>query len=131
MTTPDWHPVPLAFEVVASERGSDDERTVTITSVLRDDFAVRVNYEIAPALSGVRFGPWGEATDDAGNRYDDGGGVFGQAAAKNCTDGTLSFPVPAREATQLTARIEWIFGETWNGGTHELRIELVRPPGAA
>src|SRR3954469_20299849 len=100
MTTPDWHPVPLAFEVVAYERGPDEERTLTITSVLRDDVALRVSYEIVPPLSDVHFGPWGEADDDAGNRYDDGGGVFGHHAAKNRTEGTLSFPLPAREATQ-------------------------------
>lgn len=124
MTTPDWHPVPLAFEVVAYERGADEERRLTITSVLRDDFALRVNYEIVPPLSDVLLGPWGEADDDAGNRYDDCGGAFGHDAAKNRTDGTLSFPLPAREATRLSARIEWVFGDTWNGGTHELRIEL-------
>jgi hypothetical protein len=130
MTTPDWHPVPLAFAVVAYERGPDEKRTPTITSVLRDDFALRVNYEIVPPLSDVHFGPWGEADDDVGNVYIDEGGVFGHDAAKNRTDGTLSFPLPAREATELSARIEWVYGDAWNGGTHELRIELRHPPRA-
>jgi hypothetical protein len=130
MTTRDSDPAPLAFEVVAYERGPDEERTVTITSVLRDDVAVRVNYEIRPPLADVTFGPYGEADDDAGNRYDDTGGVFGHDAAKNRTDGTLSFPLPVRAATQLKARIEWAFGDTWNGGTHEFRIELWHPPKA-
>jgi hypothetical protein len=121
---PDWHPVALAFEVVAHERGPDEERTLTITSVLRDDFAVRVNYEIVPPLSDVHFGPWGEADGDTGNRYDDGGGVFGHDPGEDRTDGTLSFPLPPREATQLNARVEWVYGDTWYGGTHELRIEL-------
>ena len=78
MTTAEWHPVSLAFKVITYERGPDPERALTVTSVVRDDFAVRVNYEIAPALIDAHFGPMGEASDDVGNRYDDCGGVFGQ-----------------------------------------------------
>jgi hypothetical protein len=124
MTTPHWHPAPLAFEVVAYKRGPDEEHTLTITSVLRDDFALRVNYEIVPSLGDVHLGPWGGADDDAGNRYEDSGGVFGRDPARDRTEGTVSFPLPAREATQLNVRIEWVFGDTWNGGTHGLRIQL-------
>ena len=128
MTTPEWHPRPPTFKVIAYEQGPDAGRALAITSVVRDDFAVRVNYEIVPPLVDVHFGPMGEATDDVGNGYDDGGGVFGHDAARNRTDGTLSFPLPPREATQLNARIEWLFGDAWNGGTHELRIDLRQSP---
>jgi hypothetical protein len=35
VTTRDWHPAPLAIEVVAYEQGPEKELRVTITSVLR------------------------------------------------------------------------------------------------
>jgi hypothetical protein len=124
MTMSDWHPAPLAFEVVRYEPGPDTERSVRITSVLRDDHAIRVNYEVRPALIDTQFGPYGDAVDNLGNWYEDGGGAHGLDEARNRTDGTVSWPLPAAEATQLFVRVEWQYGDTWDGGVHELRINL-------
>jgi hypothetical protein len=127
MTTPGWHPVRLVFEVTGYERRPGDGRTLTITSVLRDGHAIRINYEIAPPLTGARFGPWGEAEDDLGNRYDDSGGAFGPERT-NRTDGVLSMPLPVEAARKLLVRIEWVFGDAWDGGAQQLRIFLAHTP---
>jgi hypothetical protein len=124
MTTPESDPVRLDFEVTEYERRPGDGRTLTITSVLRDGHAIRINYEIAPPLTGARFGPWGEAEDDLANRYNDSGGAFGPDDRRNRTDGVLSLPLPVEAARELLVRIEWVFGDAWDGGAQQLRIDL-------
>jgi hypothetical protein len=128
MTMSDWHPVPLSFEVSAYVPGPDGSRTLTITSVLRDDHAIRVNYEIVPHLVNPEFGPWGDAEDDLGNQYEDSGGAYGFDDRRNRTNGTLSCPRPDPSANLLTVRIEWVYGDTWAGGEHELRVDLANAP---
>ena len=124
MTTADWHPEALEFEVVEFEPGPDEAHSLRLTSVIRDDYAIRVNYEIVPPPEGLRFGPFGEAEDDLGNSYDDSGGAYGRDPDRNRINGDLSFPLPAPEAKELVVRIEWEWLETWEGGKHTLRLRL-------
>jgi hypothetical protein len=124
--------MPLAYEVIRYDRGPDDQRELTITSVIRDDHAIRINYEIVPPLVDPRFGPWAEAEDDLGNHYDDVGGAYGHDPRRDRTNGDLSMPLPANAAKQLTVRVVWTWdsggSRGWDGGTHQLRIQLARPP---
>jgi hypothetical protein len=123
VTTPAWHTVPLAFEVTADDGERSYEHVLTITSVQRDDYAIRVNYEIAPPIVGGQFGPGGEAKDDVGNEYEDSGGVVGPTG--NYMDGTLSFPLPAAEATELRALIEWRdLDDAWEVRPVDVRVIL-------
>ncbi len=126
MTSPDWHPLLLTFEVVKRPRKAAGEYELAITSVQRDDYAIRVNYEVRPPLPEQHFfGPRGEATDDRGNEYEDAGGAFGPREDPPRTEGVLSFPLPPPAATQLLTRIEWdSFGAAWEGQAHELRVTL-------
>ncbi|MEA2495267.1 MAG: hypothetical protein QOJ29_3178 [Thermoleophilaceae bacterium] len=125
MTMPDWHPVALAFEVTEDRGAPVDGHNLSITSVVRDDYGIRVNYEIVPPLVSAVFGPGGVAADDLGNRYEDAGGTFGLDPDRGRTDGALTMPLPAFGASRLVVRFRWDeLDSLWEGRAHELRIAL-------
>jgi hypothetical protein len=79
MSRPESRPVALSFEVTETCRGPSAANGVTIMSVERDDFGIRVNYDIAQPLGFGSHGPRGEAKDDLGNDYHNLGSHFGLA----------------------------------------------------
>src|SRR5438874_2659186 len=116
MSRPDWHPVPLEYEVIDARGKRAGEHEVAINSVQRDDHAIRVRYRIEPPLAGHRFGLSGEAKDDLGTEYDDVGGAFGLRDDPPRTDGVLSFRLPRADATLLRVRLVWeSFDDAWEG----------------
>jgi hypothetical protein len=126
----DSHPVALSFEVSETSGGSSATNGVTITSVERDRFAIRVTYDIVPPLDSGSHGPRGEAKDDLGNDYDDLGGAFGLASGGRTagvrTAGVLTLPLPPPAATVLRIRIAWepSVSSIWDGPAHEVRVSL-------
>ena len=128
MTTPEGHPIPLTFEVT-DDGGPLGERAVTITSVKRDQDGIRVDYQIVPPLTGSVVGPWGEAQDDLGNRYDDRGGAYGLDPERNVTAGVLTLVSPVPNASGLVVRIAWDdLDDIWSSRAYELRIDLADSP---
>jgi hypothetical protein len=129
MTTPDAHPGSLAFEVTQDDGGSPGGHAVTITSVRRDEDGIRIEYEVAPPLTGRLFGPWGEAQDDLGDRCDDRGGAHGIDRERNRTEGVLTIEAPASGASRLVVRIAWDdLDDIWASRAYELRIDLAGSP---
>jgi hypothetical protein len=103
----------LAFEVTANRGGPIDGQALTITSVVRDEHGIRINYELDPALPdgivGIAgAGPQGVAEDDLGNRSDDWGGAFGRHPDRpDRTDGVLTMRIPTAPASLLRVHIAW------------------------
>ena len=136
MSRPQSQPAALSFEVTETRAGSVASNGITITSIERDDFGIRVNYEIVPP-PGVDFhGPRVEATDDLGNDYRDLGGHFGLTAGEGCTDiadgakarahGEFTMPLPPPAATVLRIRITWdaSLSSIRVRPAHEIRVSL-------
>jgi hypothetical protein len=136
MSRPEPDPIALSFEVTETRGGPSAENTVTITSVERDDFGIRVNYDIVPPLGFGSHGPRGEAKDDLGNHYHALGGHFGLTADGGSTDityganalarGGLTMPLPPPTATMLRIRITWeaSLSSIWEGPAYEVRVSL-------
>ena len=132
---PESHLTTLSFEVTET-RGGPSAKTVTITSVERDDLGIRVNYEIVPPVDLDSHGPRGEAKDDLGNDYHGLGAHFGLTAGGESTDityganvrarGGLTMPLPPPAATMLRIRITWDASRSsiWEGPAHEVRVSL-------
>jgi hypothetical protein len=133
---PESHLTALSFEVTETRCGPS-AKTVTITSVDRDDYGISVNYEILPPLDCGSQGPRGEAKDDLGNDYHDLGGHLGLLATRGgSTDithgdnvrarGGLTMPLPPLAATMLRIRITWDASRSsiWEGPAHEVRVSL-------
>jgi hypothetical protein len=125
MSRSESHPIALSFEVTETRGGPSAANGVTITSVERDDFGIRVNYDVVPALGLGSHGPRGEAKDDLGNDYDDLGGAFGLVRGGS-TAGVLTMPLPPPAATMLRIRISWdaSLSSIWEGPAHEVRVSL-------
>ncbi len=70
MSQPGSDPIALSFEVTGARGDASVANRVTITSVERHDFGIRVNYDAAAPLGLGSHGPRGEAKDDLGNDYD-------------------------------------------------------------
>lgn len=125
MSPPEWHSTPLSFEIAEDSAGPIEGRRLTITSVVRDDYGVRINYEIVPPLPKPLHGPGGVAEDDLGNRYEDLGGAIGHDPVRSRTDGVLTMPLPPPGASALRVRFGWSQGPaTWQRKTHAVRILL-------
>jgi hypothetical protein len=99
-------PIALSFEITETRAGPAAANAVAITSVERDDYGIRVNYEIVPPLGASSHGPRADAKDDLGNDYHDSGGHVGLAAGGGSTDiadgvnvrarGGFTMPLPPR-----------------------------------
>jgi hypothetical protein len=111
-------PVALNFEIREPPGNYSTGKGLRITSVERDDHAIRVRYDfgITPRLGiGAAFAadrPRGAAKDDLGKVYRElGGGFFGLAAgddsrgavARAC--GGFTLPLPDSAASELRIRI--------------------------
>jgi len=125
MSSAEWHPIPLSFEVSEDSSDTAEGRRLTVTSIVRDDHGVRISYEIVPPLPEPLHGPHGVADDDLGNRYEDLGGAVGRDPVRDVTDGVLTMPLPADDATTLRVRFNWSQGpRAWRQTTHEVHIRL-------
>jgi hypothetical protein len=94
MSRPESPPIALSFEVTETCGGPSAANVVTITSVERDDFGIRVNYDTVPTLGVGSYGPRGEAKDDLGNDYLALGSHFGLTAVGGSTDITYGASAP-------------------------------------
>lgn len=88
------------------------ERTLRVTSVGMDEYALRVEYEITPPINPAG---WEDAIkegaaqyvwylsghDNLGNEYDDWGGAYGLSPDGQRTEGVRSLPLPAANASWL------------------------------
>jgi hypothetical protein len=121
---PNRIPSPVSFEVIETRGGPSAANGITITTVERDDFGIRVNYDVVSPLGFGSHGPRGEAKDDLGNDYDNLGGGFGLARAG--WRGVLTLPLPPPAATMLRIRISWdaSLSSIWEGPAHEVRVSL-------
>lgn len=117
-------PTVLSFEVTETPSGPSAADGVTITSVERDDFCIRVNYDSVAPLGFGSHGPRGEAKDDLGNDYDSLGCHFG--LARGGARGGLTMPLPPPAATMLRVRIAWDASRSsiWEEPAHEVRVSL-------
>jgi hypothetical protein len=124
MSRPESPSIALSFEVTETRGGPSAPNGVTITSVERDDFGIRVNYDSVPPPSFGSHGPRGEAKDDLGNDFDDLGGHFG--LARDGWRGGFTMPLPPPAATMLRIRITWdaSLSSIWEGPAHEVRVSL-------
>jgi hypothetical protein len=124
MSRPESPPIALSFEVTGDSRRPSAANGLTITSVERDDFGIRVNYDIVSPLGFGSHGPRGEAKDDLGNNYDNLGSYFGLARAG--WRGGLTMPLPPPAATMLRIRMTWDASRSsiWEGPAHEVRVSL-------
>jgi hypothetical protein len=86
MSPAELHPIALSFEVTETRGGRSATSGFTITSVERDDFGIRVNYDLIPPPGFGSHRPRGEAKDDLGNDYRALGGHFGLVARGESTD---------------------------------------------
>ena len=120
---PESQPTVLSFKV-ADTAGGSSASGVTVTSVERDEFGIRVNYDSAPPPSSGSHGPQGGAKDDLGNAYDGLGGYFGQA--RDGWHGGFTMPLPPPTATMLRIRITWdaSCSSIWDRPAHEVRVSL-------
>jgi hypothetical protein len=85
-----------------------DGRVLTVHLLETDRIAIRLRYDVFPALprSQPGGGPivmwWTSAVDDLGNEYLDGGGAYGFSPDGARTQGTFSLsPLPAAGAASL------------------------------
>jgi hypothetical protein len=124
MSRPESPPIALRFEVTETRGGPSAASTVTITSVERYDFGIRVNYGIVPPPDRGSEGPRGEAKDDLGNDYHNLGSHFG--LARGGWRGGLTMPLPPAAASMLRIRIAWDTSPSsiWEGPAHEVRVSL-------
>jgi hypothetical protein len=124
MSRPESPPIALSFEVTETRGGPSAANGVTIASVGRDDFGIRVNYDIVPPPGFGSHGPRGEAKDDLGNDYDYLGSAFG--LARGGWRGALTMPLPPPAATMLRIRITWdaSLSSIWEGPALEVRVSL-------
>jgi hypothetical protein len=117
----DYDQLPLSFEVLAAPEPMPGH-SLSFVEVAVDDYAVRIEYEIVPAVA-VRvpgLGWSGCGRDDLGNEYEDVGGAYGQSADGERTEGTLSMPLPVPDAKVLDVRLQLDEG----GPVYELRVSL-------
>jgi hypothetical protein len=134
MSAPEWHAVPLRFEIISSTPGLPPGHALTITSVERDDCGIRINYEILPPLAKSAHGPLGRARDDRGRDYEDLGGAFGHAPSGDRTDGVLTMPLPPNDASEVRVWMTWSPEDTdlwdrpdadlWDRPAHEILIRV-------
>jgi hypothetical protein len=117
-------PIPLNFEVTESRGDPSAASGVTITSVERHDFGIRVNYDSVAQLAAGSREPTGEAKDDLGNDYHNLGSHFG--LARDRWRGGLTMPLPPPAATVLRIRITWntSLSSMGDGHAHEVRVSL-------
>jgi hypothetical protein len=74
-----------------------------ITGIPADDYALRVEHRIRPAVEASPGWDW-EATDEQGRTYDQAGGAYGPLPDGQETDGVLSlvpFPPPGRHTLRF------------------------------
>jgi hypothetical protein len=121
---PESHPIALSFEVADTAGPSPPSHGVTITSVVRDQLGIRVNYESVPPPTSRPHGPQAAARDDLGNAYDKLGGHFGHA--HDGWRGGFTLPLPPPAATTLRIRITWDTPGLliWDRPAHEVRVSL-------
>jgi hypothetical protein len=125
MSSPQWHPVPLQFEMPAEASTPVDGVGLTVTAVVRDEHGIRINYEVMPSLPTALGGPTGTAEDDLGNRYEDLGGAIGLDTVRDRTDGVLTMPLPPPDAETLRVSLRWHRGpKPWQQRTHEVLVLL-------
>jgi hypothetical protein len=125
MSRPESPSIALSFAITETRGGPSAANGVAITSVERDDFGIRVNYDIVQPLGFGSHGPRGEAKDDLGNEYDNlGQGAFG--LARGGWRGVLTMPLPPPAATMLRIRITWdaSLSPIGEGPAHEVRVSL-------
>ena len=122
--TPDWT-VGLGEEIDNLLPG----RTVIVTEVSADRFALRVRYEIHPPVGSVEpeqaaAVSWLlHATDDTGRKYQDGGGAFGTSPDGSHTEGVRSLqPAPSEDARVV--ELEFISPERFTEPVRVLRVPL-------
>jgi hypothetical protein len=98
--------LPLAFEVVATP-DLFPGHSLSFTDVGFDDFGIRIEYTIAPAvaMSVPGIGWVGYGRDDLGTEYEDVGSAYGQARDGDRTNGVLTMPFPIDEAKTLRVRL--------------------------
>lgn len=135
---PERDPMALSFKVTETYESSMAACAVTITSVERDDFGIRVTYDTFPAPvlgSGL---PRSGARDDLGNEYENrGGGSIGLLqprtesaampdSAEALVRGMLTMPLPLSTATALYIRITWHTSDSsiWESPAHEVCVSL-------
>jgi hypothetical protein len=124
MSRPESPPIALSFEVTETGGGPSAANRVAITSVVRDDSGIRVNFGgVAPVGFGSH-GPRCEAKDDLGNDYDNLGSGFWLALGDGHVRLTMPLPPPA--ATMLRIRITWDASRSsiWERPAHEVRVSL-------
>lgn len=119
-------PVPLEFEVVEDEPGSQPGRSLTIASVARDDHGLRIAYAVRPRLSWQGPAPRVQARDDRARAYQPLGGFFGFRRSQERTCGVITLPGPQQHASLLRVRLSWSKDPTslWERPAFELRIPL-------
>ena len=124
MSQPESDPIALSFEVTATRGEPSVANGVTITSVERHDFGIRVNYDTAAPLGLGSHGPRGEAKDDLGNDYAHLSSHLGLAGGG--WRGGLTMPLPPPAATMLRIRMTWdaSVSSTWERRAHEVRVSL-------
>jgi hypothetical protein len=133
MSRPESPPIALMFEVTRTRGGPSAANRVTITSVERHDFGIRVNYDIVPPLDIGSQGPRCEAKDDLGNDYHALGSHFGLAGRRETgatygahTRGGVTMPLPPPTATMLRIQLRWDASRAsiWDGPAYEVRVSL-------
>jgi hypothetical protein len=124
--SPDWT-VELREEIDDLLPG----RTVVVTQVSADRFALRVRYEIHPAVGSIEpeqaaAVSWLlHATDDTGHAYLDGGGAFGASPDGGHTEGVRSLqPAPSDDARVV--ELEFTSPEHIDDPVRVLRVSLPR-----
>jgi hypothetical protein len=113
--------LPLSFEVLTAPEPTPGH-SLSFVEVAVDEHAVRIDYEIVPAVA-MRvpgLGWSGCGRDELGNEYRDRGGSYGPSADGERTEGTMSMELPAPEAKVLHVWLELDEG----GPLYELQVSM-------
>lgn len=118
--------VALEFETAEREPALPTGHTLTITTVERDGYGIRIRYTIRPPLAGQAAAPRAEGRDDRGDTYQDIGGFEGLTGPADHTTGVLTMPFPHPRASRLHVRMSWAQDNSplWERRAHEVRITL-------
>jgi hypothetical protein len=110
-------------------------RLLRVTELVLDQYAIRVEYTITPALPTIEIGDeppitwlW-HAVDNVGNVYTDAGGAYGPSEDGLSTNGVLSLvPLPQPEATSLTITLNPWFTSVTDTTTCTFTVGLSLSP---